>query len=100
VLGVQANLGERPWVAPVDPATFNGGLQPNPVPVAPPPPAPEAPAHNESAAIHNLTVEIAALREEVRAGAAASARIEERLRVGLPLKIKTAIGKIVGVVGG
>lgn len=51
-------------------------------------------------ALKALAADIAALRTEILRGADASVRVEESLKRGLPVRIKTFIGKIVGTVGG
>jgi len=105
VLGAQTNLQNRPWVAPIDPASF--GVKPTPTPTPTPAPTPTAPpsaspsdAEATRNALKALAADVAALRTEILRGADASVRVEESLKRGLPVRIKTFIGKIVGTVGG
>lgn len=97
VLGPQTNLQGRPWVAPVDPASF--GTKPTPSPAPAPAPGPTD-AQVMLEALKALAADIAALKAEVKRGADASVQVEQSLRRGLPLRIKSFIGKIVGTVGG
>ena len=86
---------DRTWVAPVDPASF--GTKPTPIPTPAPGPT-DAQVMLE--ALKALAADITALKAEVKRGTDASVQVEQSLRQGLPLRIKSFIGKIVGTVGG
>ena len=87
----------RPWVKPFDPATFTGA-SPSPAPTpAPPPPSDTAVLLR---AFAELSSQVTLLKEDIKRGADASERVDQALQRGLPLRIKSFIGKIVGTVGG
>ena len=90
----------RPWLKPFDPAVFQSAPTPAPQPAPQPAPAPLSETQEILSALKALTGEVASLRTEMRDGAAASVRVEQRLRDGIPLRIKSFLGKIVGTVGG
>lgn len=87
----------RPWVKPFDPATFTGA-SPSPAPT--PTPAPPSELALLRDAVEKLTNEVQSLRSEVVRGADASAWLQTAFTKGMPLRIKSFIGKIVGTVGG
>lgn len=95
VLGPQNNLGDRPWVAPADPAF--GRSAPAPVVVAAPTPS----EHDQILALlHSMTEDIAAIKALVATGTEASVSVEQRLSQGVSVRLKTLFGKIRGTVGG
>lgn len=106
VLGVQSNLKDRPWVAPTDPAKFAPPVRVvSPVVPAPPVATPVAsvtPNDIEQilSALKTLSADVSSLEKRLSVGAEASVRTEKRFQEGIPVRIKTLIGKIVGVVGG
>lgn len=88
---------DRTWVAPVDPATFGGAKPADPTPVTPPP------SNDAKVMLDTLkavAADIAMLKAEVKRGAEASVAVEQSLKRGIPLRIKSFIGKIVGTIGG
>lgn len=88
---------DRTWVAPIDPSTFGSAPGPTPTPVLP---ARSTDAQLMLDALKALAADIATLKEEVKRGADASVHVEQSLRRGIPLRIKSFIGKIVGTIGG
>jgi len=88
--------GGRPWLKPFDPALFRATPTPTPTP-APAPPSELARLRDAVAA---LTNDVQSLRSEVVRGADASVSLRDAFAAGVPLRIKSFLGKIVGTVGG
>lgn len=91
ILGIQENLTERPWVAPTYPESVGNDVAPTPVPVQPP-------ASRES--LQTAFAEIAELREQIRSNTEAITLLEQRLKFGVPVRIKTFFGYLTGMLGG
>lgn len=91
---------DRTWVAPVDPRSFGSSSS---TPTTPP--ASDVSQLLEdvrrlTAEVQRLSSEFARLKYDATLTAEGVQRLEAALKNGLPLRIKTIIGKIVGTVGG